>query len=395
MTTAPMLRLLSRLELRLDAALLCGLLVCSVALGAEPSPDVSALRAKAKAGKLEAQAELGIRLLMADGTGRDVPEALQWLRRAADRGNADAQSSLGLMYSFGQGVKIDTVEGLHWLRLAAAQGLAGAQYWLGDAYQRGRGVAIDAQEAARWYRLAADQGDAPAEHSVGLLYKHGEGVPASDTEALRWFKAAADQNLDAAQYDLGLMSLEGRGGAPDLVDATRWFRLAADQGFPSAQIELGTSYEQGRGEQKDNFCAYVWYSLAAAQRNDEGERLRNRLAPQMTAAQTIEARRMLAASDQTERPFIRRPLCPAERITLHLTSSALDDVVHIFEHLTGLAFDLPKGAGEARVRIDAEEVPWEEALTQALRSAGYGWTREGATVHVQATSKAAAGKQRG
>jgi TPR repeat protein len=220
-------------------------------------------------------------------------------------------------------------------------------------------------------------------------------VPASDAEALRWFKAAADQNLDAGQYDLGLLYAEGRGVAANPAEAAKWFRQAADQGFPSAQVELAESYERGRGETKDLLCAQFWYSLAAAQGDHGGGKQRDRLASQLSAEQQAEVRRMVAASEQSERPFIKRPFCPGERMSLKFAKSTVGDLVPIFERLTGLTFDLPQGAAAAPVKIDVEDVPWEEALAQALASAGYAWTREGTTARVRRNAPTAGAKRPG
>lgn len=171
-------------------------------------------------------------------TAPDNQSALQTLRARAEAGDVNAQLNLGGIYFEGSEVGQDYVEGAKWFRLAAKRGLAEAQFNLGMIYATGLGVEKDPAEAVRWYRLAAAQGLAIAQLNLGVAYSYGEGVAKSELEAANWFRQAADQGEAQAQFNLAVMYAKGQGMKQDLVEAYRYARLAAVQKHEIAKALL-------------------------------------------------------------------------------------------------------------------------------------------------------------
>lgn len=103
------------------------------------------LEAAAARGVVEAQVELGLRMLEGRGMARDRFGAMEWFFKAAARGSSEAQYQLGRMYAHGIGVLRNERRALRWLRRAARQGHVLAR-----------------QEIARlWQRMALQKRDKP------------------------------------------------------------------------------------------------------------------------------------------------------------------------------------------------------------------------------------------
>jgi TPR repeat protein len=136
--------------------------------------------------------------------------------------------------------------------LLAEQGNVGAQFNLGQMYQKD-GVLQDYKTAAKWYRLAAEQGNAFAQHRLGVMYDNGRGVP------------------------------------QDYKTAVKWYTLAAEQGDADAQGNLGVMYALGQGVIQDDVYAHMWGNIAASNGNENGGKVRDLSAEQMTPSQIQEA----------------------------------------------------------------------------------------------------------
>jgi TPR repeat protein len=114
-------------------------------------------------------------------------------------------------------------------------------------------------------RRAAEQADAPAQLNIGDMYERGEGVTQS------------------------------------LEEAAKWYRLAADQGDSTAQLRLGKMYAAGEGVPREPVQAWLWLDLVASGNETtnpaevaDAIRLRDGVGTRMTAAQLVEARRLVA-----------------------------------------------------------------------------------------------------
>ena len=79
------------------------------------------------------------------------------LRARAEAGDVSAQYELGDMYWAGHGVSRNEAEAGVWYRQAAEQGQPQALWYLGDMYSEGLGVPQDFVEAHMWYNLATSR----------------------------------------------------------------------------------------------------------------------------------------------------------------------------------------------------------------------------------------------
>jgi TPR repeat protein len=82
----------------------------------------ASLLARAEAGDVEAQYELGWRHALGMELPEDDETAVKWLRRAASAGHAQACNNLGARHLSGEGVEADAVEAYRWFHLAAERG---------------------------------------------------------------------------------------------------------------------------------------------------------------------------------------------------------------------------------------------------------------------------------
>ncbi|MFZ6658429.1 tetratricopeptide repeat protein [Undibacterium sp. TJN19] len=158
----------------------------------------------------------------------DFPTALESFKAAAAKGNADAQFNLGLMYLNAEGVPEDYKQAMSWFQQSADQGNVRAQVNLGRMYAKGKAVVSNHGIAASWFRKAADQGYADAQYSLGILYVTGTGVPRDFAKARELFLKAANQSNASGQYQMGLIYLKGRGVDINMVEAYKWLSLAGD-----------------------------------------------------------------------------------------------------------------------------------------------------------------------
>ena len=265
------------------------------------------LKAKADAGDVTAQNDVGMRFMMGDGVAQNLAKGFTWFLKAAEQGNAQAQFHAGACYQFGDGTSTNLTEAVKWYRKSTDQGNAAAQNALGVSYENAIGVAKDQAEAVNWFRKSAEQGDAEGQHNLGWCYANGAGVPTDHFEAWKWLNRAAAQKsrealrrlnaleifmspeqlqmareLDGAQllakegdvighYGLGVFYSYGRGVPQDHAEAVKWFRKAADQGFAPAQYSLGSHYARGDGVVKDVSEAVKWWGKAAEQGDAEAQ----------------------------------------------------------------------------------------------------------------------------
>ena len=247
--------------------LLISLLLASTQAAAQDSELV----ARAEAGAVAAQTELGYIYAVGEGVAQDFTTALQWFKRAADLGYADAQYNYGNMYANGFGVDQDYAQALQWYQRAAAQDHMRAQYNLGFMYDNAQGVAQDYNEAAKWYLAAAQQGHEAAQNNLGVMYKYGYGLEQSYPNALQWLKLSAESGYPIGQFNYGAMFVNGTGVERDFAEAAKWYQLAADSGNVSAQFGLADMYIAGEGVAQDYEKAGSLYLSAAKQGNPEAQ----------------------------------------------------------------------------------------------------------------------------
>jgi TPR repeat protein len=179
---------------------------------AAPSETLPALRARAEAGDVAAQVELGSRYIDGRGVGRNEVEASKWLLRAADQGHAQAQFNIGVMY------------------------------------ERGVGLAASLPKAIEYYRKAGAQNTPMALHNLALIHTMEQpGLKPDFIQARRLMTQAAELGLPESQYSLALMHLQGVGGPVDRVLALSWMGVAARPSMPKlvdAVRQLAAQYNE-------------------------------------------------------------------------------------------------------------------------------------------------------
>ena len=85
------------------------------------------------------------------------------------------------------------------------------------------------------------------------------------------------------------MYAEGKGVPKNEETAVKWFKLAAEQGNAYAQGLLGARYAEGKGVIPDWVYVHMWENLAASNGNENGAKLRDFAAKQMTPSQLEKA----------------------------------------------------------------------------------------------------------
>jgi len=164
----------------------------------------------------------------------------------------------------------------------------GADYDKGyAAYNNG-----DYATALREFRPLAEQGDARAQVNLGWMYGGGLGVPQDSKTSMKWFTLPAEQGDAAAQVNLGFMYRDGQGVPEDFKTAVKWFTLAAEQGYAKGQLLLGGMYYNGWGVPQDNIYTHMWWNLAASNGNEDGGKMRDNVAKDMTPAQIEKAEKL-------------------------------------------------------------------------------------------------------
>ena len=125
---------------------------------------------------------------------------------------------------------------------------------------------------------------------------YDKGVAAYDSgdfaTALREWRPLAEKGDARAQYNLGLMYESGLGVPQDYKTAVKWYTLAAEQGDADAQFNLGWMYRKGLGVLQNYVYAHMWGNIAASNGSENGGKLRDRVAKEMTSAEIVEAEKL-------------------------------------------------------------------------------------------------------
>ena len=153
------------------------------------------------------------------------------LRGAATAGDVNAEFEMGVRLIEGRGVAKDPRTAAQWFEQAAARDLPIAQYRLGALYEKGVGVTRDPQLAMSWYAKAANAGNARAMHNLAVMNAEAAtGGKPDYSEAAQWFRKAAQLGVRDSQFNLGILYARGMGVQQDLTQSWVWFSLAAQQG---------------------------------------------------------------------------------------------------------------------------------------------------------------------
>lgn len=109
--------------------------------------EIAELEARAEGGDPTAMVDLGVLLVMGEGTKVNPVRAVQLYERAAALGNADAAFNLGVCLRDGVGTPAAAVAARRWLEKAAETDDVFAPYALASFYETGDGVERDLDRA--------------------------------------------------------------------------------------------------------------------------------------------------------------------------------------------------------------------------------------------------------
>ena len=265
-----------------------GLLLLAAGFAVSPQPvlaqqqaevSIEELRRQAEAGVPEARRELGIALMLRNGT-TDLVEARRWLRLASEAGDAEAKNAYAGLLLNGAGGPIDASEGQRLLLEAAAEGSVGANFTLSMALRNGSASfprdpvrAFTHMEAAA--RLVTGVGAPRIHWELGMMHLQGIGTPANAEVAYRWVSRAADAGGINGMISRAVMLATGEGVAEDDVAARSWYVRASeldDPLFAHALRGLGSMLVSGEGGERDVSRGIAYLRIAQAG-NDENARI--------------------------------------------------------------------------------------------------------------------------
>jgi len=89
----------------------------------------------------------------------------------------------------------------------------------------------------------------------------------------------------AADFDKGVAAYQ----SGDYATALREWTPLAEQGYAEAQYNLGLMYRNGQGVLQDNIYAHMWGNIASSNGSENGGKLRDIVAEDMTPAQLEKA----------------------------------------------------------------------------------------------------------
>ena len=98
--------------------------------------------------------------------------------------------------------------------------------------------------------------------------------------------------MKKAETFLGKMYESGLFVPQDYKTAVKWFTLAAEQGDAPAQRNLGVMYGLGQGVPQDYVYDHIWGNIAASNGDENGSKLRDAVAKEMTADQIEKAEQL-------------------------------------------------------------------------------------------------------
>ena len=177
------------------------------------------------------------------------------IKEAANKGISEAQYQLGIMYVNAQGVEKSFDNAIECYKAAAAQNHADALYTLGNIYIEGKlGIAKNTKEAISFYLKAAQLGHADAMMSLARIYEKGEIIKKNAHEAAQWCLKSIKNGYDGYSGIYTLFSNASKGDAEAL---SALIELGND-GYDEAQEYLGRMYDQ----KKDYKEAAKWYIKA-------------------------------------------------------------------------------------------------------------------------------------
>ncbi|MCM1021862.1 MAG: sel1 repeat family protein [Muribaculum sp.] len=240
----------------------------------EATDSIKQILVNARAGKPNAQNEVGMWYYKGRHVKQNYNEAAQWWAKAAAQGYAKAIGNLGLCYQTGHGVEADSLKAMKLYTnsikkgneallkqnaAAAEKGNVFSQVYTAYCLQHGIGAKKDLAKAATYYEKAAKKGSVDAQRELAM-YLLNANKPA---EAYKWFQKAADKGSLPCIFYCGKLLMEGKGVKKDPQQGMIYILKAADAGFGNAEYTAAQAYYDGNGVTKNAAQGFNWLLKAA------------------------------------------------------------------------------------------------------------------------------------
>jgi len=127
-------------------------------------------------------------------------ESARWWLKAANRGDIDAQVEIGVRMVLGQGIPVDPAQGRYWCEQVAKQRDPRGENCIGYIYRHGAGVKTDLKEARKWYEQSAQQNNVLGIKILAEMDENGEGAkPDRASACLLYARLALAGDRDALE----------------------------------------------------------------------------------------------------------------------------------------------------------------------------------------------------
>lgn len=264
-------------------------------------PTIEELRARARAGEVEAQNLLGGRLLETQ-TAEALAEARTWFERAGAAGHAEAKNNFASMLATGIGGPADEARARALREEAAREGSVGAHLTIAEAYLRGGyGYPRDAVRAFQHVQTAASL-QSPnrvyVQWRLAMMHLQGVGTARNPREAYRILVETSEAGGVHAMISRAVMLATGEGVAEDDASARIWYQRAAESGeigFAHALRGLGSMLASGEGGAVDLPRGIAYLRLAAAAGDPEAPAILDHFRDRVTTEVASEAHRIATA----------------------------------------------------------------------------------------------------
>jgi hypothetical protein len=361
------------------------------------------------------------------GGAESVAAQVQRNQKACDGDTTIGCSVLGKKYARGDGVPQDKAKAASRYQRACDGGDVGGCRELGLMYYRGDGLPQDKEKATRLFRQAARivrEGCAPNEwvrsciprienhlfeesHLVGVAQRGDTHIAYLLTDDGRvWEVQQGQRFLDGEIKRVDAEALEFRGGGISEESSPTPYQVRVNlfSGAESATLEAAPPGDAQTASV--NFAgdlpAFALLVANAYQLNmivEDGaggpahasvrsapwkETVRRASATGALGYVSDGGYLRLCRPDQVQ--TLRRRSAKewsGQKISFNFRDGAMDDIVRIFEDVSGLGIDLPSGP-HASVTMVLSEVPWDEAFDVLMASRGWTYVVRGGRIRIEA-----------
>lgn len=172
------------------------------AKGAKSGEAIQYLEKSAENGYVEAQVELGRKLVSGDGIGKDPTKAIVWFNKAVEQESADAHYYLGLCYKSGDGVQKSVEKAQENFEQAAKRGYGDAYYERGLLCLEQDGDETENRHAAiNCWKEALEAGSKKLSEAIGFSEVDKDEKLRSDDDLIKVIKDCC-LGLLALRYEL-------------------------------------------------------------------------------------------------------------------------------------------------------------------------------------------------